>query len=461
MTATGNPATTAQLKELFEKPSLDGMLALDWPDFEDFVQYVFENAGYAVEKVAPRPKNHVDLVLHAGTVEGRILARVEVRRYRTATIIKGRVLQFYGAIMAKGHAPGFIVTTSDFTKPAYQAASEAHGKVGLLNGEHLLRYIRYVSGTRLTGDEADGATIRQPLLPPNGLLEADGIKRRNALTSTVITIANNKGGVAKTTTTLNLAFALAQERVDKKGEKRRDRVLVVDMDGQASITAALTDTDEVPSATLLDFFTHERALNGLIQKTRFDRVWLLPSNGDRLFRLDIGSEKRQAAELAFVRAIHDSTLTTPDGQPFDWILFDTPASQNFLTRIALASSHYVLLPATAETQAAHGANRAIATIKTMQALMGNGVELAGGVVTRWKKSAQADQAITGLVDFLRNNGSRLFETRIPEDAAIERAYEKMFGHRVMDIFHLGRQPGPAAKAYEALMKEVLTYVHRN
>jgi chromosome partitioning protein len=244
-------------------------------------------------------------------------------------------------------------------------------------------------------------------------------------------------------------------------EKRQEHVLVVDMDGQASITAALTDTDRVPSETLLDFFTHERALNGLVQKTRFDRVWLLPSNADRLFRLDISSEKRQAAELAFVRAIHDSTLTTPDGHPFDWILFDTPASQTFLTRIALAASHYVLLPATAETQAVLGANRAIASIRTMQALMGNGVELVGGVVTRWKKSGPADQALVGLVDMLRNNGSRLFETRIPEDAAIERAYEKMFGHRLMDIFHLGRQLGPAAKAYEALMKEMLTYVNRD
>lgn len=461
MTATGNPATTAQLKELFENPSLDGMLALQWPDFEDFVQYVFENAGYAVEKVSPRPKNHVDLVLRDGGIEGRILARVEVRRYRTATIIKGRVLQFYGAIMAKGSKPGFIVTTSDFTRPAYQAASETHGKVGLINGEHLLRYIRFVSGTRLTGDEADGATIRQPLLSPNSLLEADAITRRNALTSTVITVANNKGGVAKTTTTLNLAFALAQERVNKKGEKCRDRVLVVDMDGQASITAALSDTDEVPSETLLDFFTHQRSLNGLVQETRFDRVWLLPSNGERLFRLDIGSEQRQATELAFVRAIHDSTLTTPDGQPFDWILFDTPASQNFLTRIALASSHYVLLPATAETQAVLGANRAIDTIKTMQALMGNGVQLAGGVVTRWRKNGPADKAISDLADKLRGNGALLFQSRIPEDAAIERTHQKTFAHKIADVFHMGRNLGPAATAYEALMKEVLKYVHRD
>src|SRR5258706_7813729 len=86
MVATMDAASAARLARLFAAPSKQGMLELDWAEFEDFVQHVFECAGYAVEKVSSRPKHNVDLVLHAGHIEGKVVARVEVRRYQTARL---------------------------------------------------------------------------------------------------------------------------------------------------------------------------------------------------------------------------------------------------------------------------------------------------------------------------------------------------------------------------------------
>jgi chromosome partitioning protein len=321
----------------------------------------------------------------------------------------------------------------------------------LVNGQHFLRFIKYVQGSRLTGEDAAVLTTPQPLISPQHLFEADAIERRDPLSSTVLTIANNKGGVAKTTTALNLAFALA--------EKQQQRVLLVDMEGQSSLTKAFADGAPLDH-TLLNHFTRQQPLVEIVRPTAFERIWLLPAD-ERLFLYEPRAERRPETELAFVEAIHSRLLVAPDAKPFDWIIIDTPPTQYFLTRLAIAASHYVLLPATSETQAVYGANRALATTTTMRALTGDGVQVIGGVVTRWRKNVPAEQSLVGLIDILKRNGTNLLATRIREDLHIEKAHQKVYGGKLSNLFHLGQQQGPAAEDYENLMKEVLTYVHRN
>jgi chromosome partitioning protein len=451
MVATVETTATAKLEQLFLHPSKDGMLALEWPEFEDFIQYVFQCAGYHVTKVSPyHQKHHVDLELRHKP-EGKVIAHVEVRRYSIANIIKARVLQFLGALDSQKVPHGYLITTSDFTQPAYAVAEASGGKLRLMNSVKLLRYIRYVSGSRVTGEDIDGPSLHQPTVSPTLLFDAESIPRLAPEQTTVLAIANNKGGVAKTTTALNLAFALS--------EKHQHRVLLVDLDGQASLTAALAD-DAPPSFSLLDYFMHQTPLAHLVQKTRFDRLWLITAD-ERLFRLNLSGEQWQAFELAFARAVHDGSLVTPDGKPFDWIILDTPPAQAHFTRVALAACHYVLFPATPETQAVNGLNRAFGTAKTMQALMSDGVRVLGGVVTRAKKGGPAEQALVGMREIMHANGSKVYPTEIPEDTQIERAHQKTFDHKRVNIFNIARRQGAAAEAYEKLMKEVLADVQHN
>lgn len=128
------------------------------------------------------------------------------------------------------------------------------------------------------------------------------------------------------------------------------------------------------------------------------------------------------------------------------------------TRAALAASQYVLLPAYAETLAVSGATGGLATARTMRSLTGANAELVGGVITRWKESGPANQALVGLTDLLRQQHSRLLTTKIPEDTRIERGLAGTAEGGLRHLFRLAL--GPAARAYEALVKEMLPYVQR-
>lgn len=466
MTVSVTAATSAKLAEVFERPSKEAMLALDWSEFEDFVALVFESAGYAVEKVSPRPKHNVDLVLHAGHVNGKVLARVEVRRYETAHIIKGRVLQFFGALMAKGNAPGYIVTTSDFTKPAYEAATATHGKVTLINGDRFLRFIRYVSGTRALGTGGEVPDLAQPAIAPGLLLQAEAIPRRNAEQTRVLAVANNKGGVAKTTTALNVALVLTL--------RYHKCVLLIDCDGQYSLTQLLplpapeppgTRRRRAPIAapstplrdttTLSDYFLGYTSLADVVRNTRFNNLWLIPADS-RLTQLDHNGSLLTEDMLRFIHNVHDGSLLAPDGREFDWIIFDTAPAQGFCTRAALAASHFVVMPAQAETLAVAGARGGVATAITMRQLTGTSTSVVGSVVTRYRSTVPATQALSELKDLFNSLPSRVFATKVPDDNKIERGHASTSRGGIANLF--GLTLGPAARAYEALVKEILLYV---
>lgn len=460
MATTLDNERLVRFEEIFKAPMIEAMLALSPGDFELFVQYVFECAGYGVVYVGdvPFPEGPgVDLDLVNSGEGSRVLARVEVRRYKPSNhLTLQQVAAFIGITQIRGGMPAYMVTTSDFAPAAYTAARETNGRVRLINGEHLLRFITYVGGSRLTGPNAPRSQ-NAARIAPTFILEADGVKRQPPARTTVLAVANNKGGVAKTTTVANLGLALA----DQCGK----RILLVDMDGQASLSRLLPPPGPRPptppppdTAFLSDFFLHQQKLPQLVRPTRFERLWLIPAHAD-LLMLDKGGGGHPPDELAFVRSLHDGALVAPNGLPFDWILLDTPPAQSFYTRAAMAASHYVLLPAHADTLAVLGANRALDTARTMWALMGDGAEVLGGLITRWKRSAEADKAIIALTDALRASGSRLLTPSIPDDTKIEKANVKTVGGWLSDIFHITAQASPAAAAYTKIAKEVLCHVH--
>lgn len=455
-----------QFEHLFLSPSIDKMHQLSPDDFELFVGHIFTCAGYDVDHMAQikYPEGPgVDLDLYAQSEQRRsrhLVARVEVRRYapeRWITLQQTR--EFVGTLqIAGGGIPGYLVTTSDFAANAYQAEKDLNGKVRLINGDRLLRYIAYIGGSFY----ADEQGVRRTPWPvsPDWLFTADEMVRQQNRKSTILTIANNRGGIGKTTTTLNLGFALAQTG---------KRVLLVDMDGQSSLTLAVPPPPDAPEAKgappaehkrfISEYFSgHTADLAQLVQPTRFDNISLLPANGD-LHRMDSGGSAHPNKELAFVEALHNldvgGVTDSESDQGFDWIIIDTPPAQSFYTRAALAASDYVLIPINVEAFAARGIARLLDTAHAMRGLMGAGVNVLGVTITRWKPipAAQKDKW-TALQADLKAEDLPLLGRAIPQDDKIDMAHLSTLRGGAKNIFKIGNKLTPAAEAYIELLVKV-------
>jgi len=438
--------------DLYAHPSVERMLGdLTDAQFEDFVGYAFERAGYRVEDTATQYGPGLDLELYVGAAAARAMhAGVQVKHFVPGHRVSApEVVHLRGGLPAGDEVVGYFVTTSAFNDQAVKEAKRGR-RIWPVDGAHLLRYIRYVRGSR----PRPGASGHQQPIPvaaapapisPSVLFAADDLARRDAAATKVLTLANHKGGVGKTTTALNLARGLA-------GEDHGRQVLLVDMDPQANLTRELS-ASHAPHATpmhLGDYFAGRRGLAALVRPTQFPTVWLIPSHND-LALADTGLAAGPVAELRFARDLHAASIAPPemmDARPFDWIIIDTGPSLGLFTRSALAASHFVLMPVSPGVFADVGVNLLRATIETMGALVGAPIALLGGVVTQWKEDKLHN-------DLLRpvELGLKLIGEKVPMDRTnIERAHVEMAMGRKKSIFD---RKCEAARAYSDVVARVV------
>ncbi len=230
--------------QLFQNPTIKGMMDLTPVQFEKFIIFVFQYAGFDVEYVGNLHFPHgpgVDLNLRYFG-QSQVQYRVEIRRYNPGNmLVFNDVVAFLGILHIAGNVPGILVTTSEFNGPAKAAATAAQENIQLVNGQLLLRYIDYVRGSKVKDSFLSPKTSSEPI-SPSLLPIADGINRLKKSTTKVISIANNRGGVAKTTSAINIGFALAAQGKN---------VLLIDMDGQCSLSRTLPNP-EIPRETKFD-----------------------------------------------------------------------------------------------------------------------------------------------------------------------------------------------------------------
>ncbi len=433
----------SEYKEIFKKPQISTLLDLTWQKFQKFIEHIFSFAGYKTKDVSSLKWPHgsgFDLELYHPE-NNQILGFVEIRRYAPSNLMDFKdISAFIGTLtLAQKQVPSFMVTTSDFTSPAKQAAKE-HGNVFLLNGEKLIRYITYIGNSRVM--EQNLSHIPSTFISPINLWKAENIKLLDPSQTTVLTIGNNKGGVAKTTSAVNFGLNLASLGF---------RVLLVDFDSQTSLTHTLPGPSMKSDRSLLNHFTQNIPLNDIIRNTNFKNVWILPSHPDLKY-IDSGGSAQPEDEIQFVSNIHSTSLQTPDGYPFNWIIFDTPPAQTRFTRAALAASHITIIPTLAETYGMIGIQPFITTCMAMKSLMGRNVEVAGIFITKWRNTSQSKKILDDSIAAIKLLKLHTFDTKIPFDDKIEKAHLDTINGKTRNIFGL---KSTAAKAYSDLVKEIL------
>ena len=220
----------------------------------------------------------------------------------------------------------------------------------------------------------------------------------------VIAIANQKGGVGKTTTVVNLAAALSA---------RRRAVLVIDLDPQAHATLGL-GLDKQPGVSMYPVLTGAKDIAEVIQPTKWNNLNVIPSEVDLA-----GAELELAMHEDRLSLIRRALAPVKESGAFDYIILDCPPSLGLVMTSALAATDSVLIPTQAEYLAMDGLALITGSIDKLCAGVNPGLELNGIVFTMVNSVAKLTQDVIAEV---RNHfDDKVYETLIPRNVRVSEA----------------------------------------
>ncbi len=260
---------------------------------------------------------------------------------------------------------------------------------------------------------------------------------RQAKPPRVLALANQKGGVGKTTTAINLGTALAAI-----GE----RVLILDLDPQGNASTGLGVTKSNRSRSTYDVLTDRWTILDAQQQTAVPRLTIVPATLDLLgleIELSADVNRTQKLNLAI-----ENYRKRPEGDGLTYVLIDCPPSLNLLTINALAASDAVVVPLQCEFFALEGLSQLLSTVEQVRSTLNPHLIIHGVVLTMFDpRNSLSGQVMDDVRAFL---GEKVYETVIPRNVRVSEA--PSYGKPVLlyDLKCAGSQ------AYLKLASEVIS-----
>jgi chromosome partitioning protein len=246
----------------------------------------------------------------------------------------------------------------------------------------------------------------------------------------ILAVANQKGGVAKTTTAINLAAALAE-----LGRK----VLVIDMDPQGNASTGLGVAPDQRARTVYDLLHGGASLGEIAVKGSAENVWVAPSTADLSSSdVDLHAKSRR------VYLLRDALAGTAD---YDHVIIDCPPSLNLLTVNALVAADAVLVPLQCEFFALEGLSQLLLTIRELRQTANPDLRVEGVLLTMHDRRNNLSQQVER--DARETLGDLVYRTVIPRNVRLSEAPSYAIPALAYDTGSSG------ARAYRALAREFL------
>jgi chromosome partitioning protein len=226
----------------------------------------------------------------------------------------------------------------------------------------------------------------------------------------VLAMANQKGGVGKTTTAINLGTALAAI-----GE----RVLIVDLDPQGNASTGLGIDRKSRVTSSYDMLVGERSLRDVVIPTSVPRLFIAPSTMDLLgVELEIAAHDDRSYKLR--NALRSYGASSPDDpETVTYVLVDCPPSLNLLTINALAAADAVVVPLQCEFFALEGLSQLLTTVEQVRATLNPALTIHGVVLTMYDpRNSLAGQVVADVRAYM---GDKVYETVIPRNVRLSEA----------------------------------------